>query len=309
MSALRETIVRAAATPFPVLIEGESGTGKELVARAIHRLSPRRDRRFSAVNAAALTDELVEAELFGHSRGAFTGAVAPRAGLFEDAHGGSLFLDEVSELSARAQAKLLRVLQEREIRRVGENTARPVNVRIIAATNRSLSEAARGGTFRDDLLFRLAVITLRLPPLRERAEDVPILAHAIWRTLTVEAGKRAVLGPDAIARLCRHQWAGNVRELQNAMAALVVSAPDRGRVSARHVNGVLAVADGCAFQPPLSLDQTRANCERRAVLGALMRNGGRRTLAARELGLSRQGLTKAIKRLGLNEQGREAGVA
>jgi DNA-binding NtrC family response regulator len=309
IAALREAIARTAATPFPVLVEGESGTGKELVARAIHRLSPRRDRRFSAVNAAALTDELVEAELFGHSRGAFTGAVAPRAGLFEDAHGGSLFLDEVSELSPRAQAKLLRVLQEREIRRVGENTARAVDVRIIAATNRSLSEAVRGGAFRDDLLFRLAVVTLRLPPLRERIEDVPILAQASWRQLAADTGKRAVLGPDAVARLCRHRWPGNVRELQNAMAALIVSAPDRGRVSARHVNAVLADADECAATPPLSLDQTRLSCERSAVLRALVRNGGRRVLAARELGLTRQGLTKAMKRLGLDDGKRDAGVA
>jgi two-component system response regulator HydG len=292
-----------------VLIEGESGTGKELVARAIHRLSPRRDRRFSAVNAAALTDELVEAELFGHSRGAFTGAVAPRAGLFEDAHGGSLFLDEVSELSARAQAKLLRVLQEREIRRVGENTARAVDVRIIAATNRPLSEAARAGAFRGDLLFRLAVVTLRLPPLRERIEDVPILAQASWRQLAADTGKRTLLGPDAVARLCRHRWPGNVRELQNAMAALIVSAPDRGRVSARHVNAVLSDADECAATPPLSLDQTRLHCERSAVLRALVRNGGRRVLAARELGLTRQGLTKAMKRLGLDDGRRDAGVA
>ena len=309
ISSLREAIARTAATPFPVLIEGESGTGKELVARAIHRLSARRDRRFSAVNAAALTDELVEAELFGHSRGAFTGAVAPRAGLFEDAHGGSLFLDEVSELSARAQAKLLRVLQEREIRRVGENTARPVDVRIIAATNRPLAEAARGGAFRGDLLFRLAVVTLRLPPLRDRIEDVPILAQASWRALGAETGKRAVLAPDAIARLCRHHWPGNVRELQNAMAALIVAAPDRGRVSARHVNAVLAGPDEGAATSPLSLDQTRVNCERTAVLRALVRNGGRRMLAARELGLTRQGLTKAMKRLGLDERRSDAGVA
>ena len=304
--ALREAVARAAVTPFPVLIEGESGTGKELVARAIHRLSPRRDRRFVAVNCAALTDELLEAELFGHARGAFTGAVGARIGLVEDAHGGSLFLDEVSELSARAQAKLLRVLQEREVRRVGENTSRVVDVRVVAATNRPLTEAVRVAAFRADLLFRLAVVRLSVPPLRDRVEDIPPLAHAFWRSLVGQAGKRAVLGPDAIALLCRHAWPGNVRELQNAMAALVVIAPDRGRVGNRHVGQVLSADAGHASSLPLH--RARANVERTAVAGALARHGGRRTHAARELGMTRQGLTKAMKRLGLSGDWR-TGVA
>jgi DNA-binding NtrC family response regulator len=306
--ALREAVARAAVTPFPVLVEGESGTGKELVARAIHRLSPRRDRRFVAVNCAAFTDELVEAELFGHTRGAFTGAIGSRTGLFEDAHGGSLFLDEVGELSPRAQAKLLRVLQEREVRRVGENASRPVDVRVVAATNRPLSDAIRQATFREDLLFRLAVVRLRVPPLRDRIEDIPLLAHASWRLLASQAGKRALLGPDAIAQLCRYSWPGNVRELQNAMAALLVTAPDRGRIGARHVSHVLAASSAENQAPSLPLHRTRANFERTAVAGALARHGGRRTLAARELGLTRQGLTKAMKRLGLAD-GAETGVA
>ena len=308
---LREAVARAAVTPFPVLIEGESGTGKELVARAAHRLSPRRDRRFVAVNCAALTDELVEAELFGHARGAFTGALGPRAGLIEEAHGGSLFLDEVSELSPRAQAKLLRVLQEREVRRVGENAPRAVDARVIAATNRPLAAAVKDGAFREDLLFRLAVVRLHVPPLRDRVEDVPILAHAFWRSLAAETGKRAVLGPDAVAALCRHPWPGNVRELQNAMAALVVTAPDRGRVGARHVGQVLAAGTGEPATPARPLHRARADMERSAVAGALARHGGRRTAAARELGLTRQGLSKAMKRLGLatREKGPETGVA
>jgi DNA-binding NtrC family response regulator len=297
--ALREAVARAAITPFPVLVEGESGTGKELVARAIHRLSPRRDRRFVAVNCAALTDELVEAELFGHTRGAFTGAIGSRTGLVEDAHGGSLFLDEVSELSPRAQAKLLRVLQEREVRRVGENMPRAVDVRVVAATNRPLADAVRLGSFREDLLFRLAVVRLQVPPLRDRIEDVPLLAHAIWRSLTVETGRRAVLGPDALAQLCRHSWPGNVRELQNAMAGLLVLAPERGRISARHVGQVLSTSFDASQFPSLPLHRARANVERTAVAGALARHGGRRTPAARELGLTRQGLTKAMKRLGV----------
>ena len=299
--SVREAIARAAGATFPVLIEGESGTGKELVARAVHRLSPRRDRRLCAVNCAALTDELVEAELFGHARGAFTGAVGTRVGLFEDASGGSLFLDEVSELSPRAQAKLLRALQEREIRRLGENVPRAIDVRVISAANVSLGEAVGLGRFREDLLFRLAVVRIRLPPLRERLEDVPVLTHAFWRRLAPEAGKRAVLAPDAIAALCRHRWPGNVRELQNVLAGLAVSAPVRGRITARHV--ALAVNVGAPSDQSLPLDVARRSFEQRLVSAALARHAGRRSAAARDLGLTRQGLTKAIKRLGLQRTG------
>jgi DNA-binding NtrC family response regulator len=307
--SLREAVARAAATSFPVLIEGESGTGKELVARAVHRLSARRDRRFSAINCAALTDDLIEAELFGHTRGAFTGAVGARTGLFEEAHGGTLFLDEVGELSARAQAKLLRVLQEREIRRLGENASRPVDVRVVAATNRPLGAAASTGLFRQDLRFRLAVVRLRLPPLRERLEDVPLLTQSFWRQLTAETGKRAVLSADALAALCRYSWPGNVRELQNAVAALVVLAPSRGRVHARHVCQVLSGDTGPSDAAGVPLDQARRTFERQVITAALVRHSGRRTEAARELGLSRQGLTRAIKRLGVVATPGAEGVA
>jgi transcriptional regulator with GAF, ATPase, and Fis domain len=307
-AGIRDAVIRCAATPFPVLIEGESGTGKELVARAVHRLSARRDRRFCAVNCAALSDDLVEAELFGHTRGAFTGAVAPRAGLFEEAHGGTLFLDEVGELSPRAQAKLLRVLQEREIRRVGENVSRAIDVRIVAATNRSLAEASAHGAFRNDLLFRLAVVRIRLPPLRGRAEDIALLAQSFWRRMTIDLGKRAVMSADVLARLSACDWPGNIRELQNIIAGLAVLAPARGRVTRRHVEQVLADAGAAACRPPMSLERARWSCEQQTVSAALARHAGRRTAAARELGLTRQGLTKAIRRLRIRDE-RFEGVA
>jgi DNA-binding NtrC family response regulator len=294
---------------FPVLIEGESGTGKELVARALHRLSPRRDRRFVAVNCAALTDDLVEAELFGHTRGAFTGAVGARTGLFEEASGGTLFLDEVSELSPRAQAKLLRVLQEHEIRRLGENAPRRVDVRVVAATNLPLSEAVASGRFRDDLRFRLAVVRLRLPALRDRLEDLPLLTHVFWRKAMAETGKRAVLGADALAGLGRHTWPGNIRELQNVISGLAVAAPVHGRVTRRHaahVLGELSQPDHVAIVP---LETARIEFERRLVAAALARHAGRRRAAAHDLGLTRQGLTKALRRLGLAGDEHAAGVA
>lgn len=309
IQAVRESVARAAAAPFPVLIEGESGTGKELVARALHRLSPRRDRKLCAVNCAALTDDLVEAELFGHTRGAFTGAIAPRAGLFEEAHGGTLFLDEVTELSPRAQAKLLRVLQEREIRRVGENTSRPVDVRVIAACNVRLTEVVSTGQFRADLRFRLAVVRINLPPLRDRVEDIPALAQLFWRRAAGEAGTRSALGPDALARLARHAWPGNVRELQNVISGLVVAAPSRGRVGSRHVDQVLAHTPAAPNGASVPLDSARRGFERRMIAAALVRHSGRRGPAATELGLTRQGLTKALRRLGLAHEDDAAGVA
>jgi DNA-binding NtrC family response regulator len=312
MAEVRIAIARAAATSFPVLVEGESGTGKELVARALHRLSARRERRFLAVNCAALTDELVEAELFGHARGAFTGAIGPRTGLFEEANGGTLFLDEVGELSPRAQAKLLRVLQEREVRRVGENASRAIDVRVVSATNVPLAEAVARGRFRDDLRFRLAVVTIRQPPLRDRLEDLPVLAHVFWRRAVAETGKRAYLGADALAQMTRHSWPGNVRELQNVVSGLAVAAPSCGRVTARHVGQVLQYVSGvepAASAQALPLEAARRVFERRLVASTLARHAGRRSAAAQDLGLTRQGLAKALRRLGLADEEDAAGVA
>ena len=308
--AVRATLARIAATPFNVLIEGESGTGKELAARAIHRLSARRDRPLLTINCAALGDELMEAELFGHTRGAFTGALGPRAGIFEDAHGGTLFMDEVGELTPRAQAKLLRVLQEGEVRRLGENAPRKVNVRVIAATNRGLTGLVAAGAFREDLLFRLAVTRVVMPPLRERVEDIPALALTFWQRLVEESGSRSVLGTDAIAALCGYPWPGNVRQLQNAMAGLVVIAPERGRVTPRHVAEVV-LGRPATPEAPTALHHSRSQWEQHTVASVLARHGGRRSAAARELGLTRQGLGKAIKRLGIDDarRRRSRGVA
>jgi DNA-binding NtrC family response regulator len=297
MSDVRATIARAAAAPFAVLIQGESGVGKELAARAIHQLSPRRERPFSDLNCAALPDDLFESELFGHARGAFTGAVTERPGLFESSSGGTLFLDEVADLSARGQAKLLRVLQQQEVRRIGETFSRPVDVRVIAAANRDLTEEAAAARFRSDLLYRLDVIRLRIPPLRERPEDIAPLALHLWRAAALRVGTAATLSHGALSALARYHWPGNVRELQNVVAALAVSAPSRGHVRAHLLPPAIT---GATYVRATRLAEARAQFERRAVESALARQGGNRSRAARELGLSRQGLLKMMARLGLS---------
>jgi DNA-binding NtrC family response regulator len=295
MSEVRRAVTRAATAPFSVLVEGESGSGKELVARALHQLSPRRERRFCDLNCAALPDELLESELFGHTRGAFTGAVADRAGLIEEADGGTLFLDEVADLSPRAQAKLLRVLQQQEVRRVGAAFSRKVDVRVVSAANRDMRREASEGRFRQDLLYRLDVVRIRVPPLRERPEDIPLLANHFWAQAVERVGSKAVLTHGVLAALSRYHWPGNVRELQNVIAGLAVSAPARGRVKA----GLLPQAMIGAGAPPSRLSEARDQFERRFIELALSRAGGRRARAARELGLSRQGLLKMMARLGL----------
>ena len=296
MSELRRAIERAAPAPFAILIEGESGSGKELVARAIHRCSLRRDRPFCTLNCAALPDDLIEAELFGHARGAFTGAVGERAGVFEEAHGGTLFLDEIGELSPRAQAKLLRVLQEGELRRIGENLSRHVDVRIVSATNRDLRQEVAAGRFRLDLLYRLDVIRLVVPPLRDRREDIPIIADHFWREAAGRIGSRAVLGAATAAALARYDWPGNVRELQNVLAALAVRTPRRGVVPPEALPPQFGGGRGAEA---CKLDEARRTFEERFVRAALIRTGGHRGRAATELGVSRQGLTKLLTRLGI----------
>ncbi len=300
MASLRSEIARAARAPFNVVIEGESGSGKELVARAIHGLGPRKHAGLCALNCAALADDLIEAELFGHARGAFTGAVAERKGLFEDADGGTLVLDEVGELSGRAQAKLLRAIQEGEVRRVGENFTRSVDVRVVAATNRSLRAAVESGGFRRDLLYRLEVIRIVVPPLRARPDDIPVLAAHFWRQAAARMQSRCTLAPETVAALARHDWPGNVRELQNVMAALAAAAGRRGSIGPGHLPTVIARgAPGAAAQ---NLEDARRAFEARFVRAALARAGGRRAQAASDLGLTRQGLVKLMARLGIGER-------
>ncbi len=297
--ALRAAVVRAARAPFPVLVEGESGSGKELVARGVHRFGPRRDRRLCTVNCAALADDLLEAELFGHARGAFTGAVGERAGLFEEADGGTIFLDEVGELSPRAQAKLLRVLQDGEVRRVGENMPRRVDARIVAATNRRLDEEVAANRFRADLRFRLDVVRIVVPPLRERASDIPSLAAHFWTEAAARVGTAATLTAETLSTLARYDWPGNVRELQNVIASLAVHAPRRGRIGPAVLP--VHIARGAATGAT-TFEAARHEFERRFVRAALAHAGGQRTRAARTLGVSRQGLAKMMRRLRIHEK-------
>jgi transcriptional regulator with PAS, ATPase and Fis domain len=290
---VRATLPRVAMSGLPVLVLGESGTGKELVARAIHALSPRGRRGFVAHNCGATPDSLIESELFGHARGAFTGAVADRAGLFEAADQGTLFLDEIGDASALLQMKLLRVLQEGEARRVGDTRVRRLDVRIVSATHRGLEDAVAAGGFRADLFFRLNAVRLRLPPLRERGHDVVLLArHYLARAA---GGHAPEPDPALIAHLLRYPWPGNVRELANACAYAVRVGGAREVVALEHW------PEPALRDPRAGLGlhaETRALEEHR-VREALTRTRGNKTRAARSLGLSRQGLLKKLRRFGM----------
>jgi transcriptional regulator with PAS, ATPase and Fis domain len=250
------------------------------------------------VNCAALPDELLESELFGHTRGAFSGAVVDRAGLFEEADGGTLLLDEVADLSSRAQAKLLRAVQQQEVRRVGESFSRKIDVRVVAAANRDMRAEAAAGRFRQDLLYRLDVVRIHIPPLRERPVDIPVLAEHCWNAATARTGSKARLSPATLAELSRYQWPGNVRELQNVIASLVVAAPHRGWVRPSLLPPVIGLATTVSSG---RLAEAREQFERRFVELALARAGGNRARAARSLGLSRQGLMKTLVRLRLDQ--------
>ena len=292
-----EQLPRIAASGLPVLLLGETGSGKEVVSRALHVLSPRRRQPFVAQNCGATPDTLIESELFGHARGAFTGAILDRTGLFEAAEGGTLLLDEIGDASPLLQMKLLRVLQEGEARRVGDSRARRVDVRVIAATHRPLERVVTSGGFRADLFFRLAAVRLRLPSLRERGRDVLLLARHFLARAAARAGCPAPeLAPDLADRLLRHAWPGNVRELSNACAFAVAVSGARTLVGGEHwpdAPFAETVAEGSGLHA-----ETRALEERR-LRETLRRTQGNKTQAARALGLSRQGLLKKLRRYGL----------
>jgi DNA-binding NtrC family response regulator len=302
MRKLYRLIAQVARTTTTVLVTGESGTGKELIARAIHRQGPRRDKRFVAVNPAALSDALVESELFGHEKGAFTGAWQRKVGRFELAHGGTLFLDEISSLKPELQVKLLRVLQEREIERVGGTHPIRVDVRIIAATNIDLRQAVTNGAFREDLYYRLAVVPIAVPPLRDRRDDIPLLVGHFVRRYNHEFTKRIEgFSPEALAALREHPWPGNVRELQNVVERLVVLV-DGTVIGLNDLPLDLLLPDPRARlreAETLPLKQATDDFERQIVLRVLERVRWNRSEAARILGLHRNTLATMLMRWGL----------
>jgi transcriptional regulator with GAF, ATPase, and Fis domain len=266
-----------------VLIEGETGTGKELIAAAVHYRSRRRDKLFVAQNCAALAESLLESELFGHKKGSFTGAVDEKKGLFEIADGGTLFLDEITETPPSLQSKLLRALQEGEIRPVGATSSKHVNVRIVAATNRNLEDEVAKGRFREDLYYRLKVFPIRLPPLREREGDVVLLANRFLDALNERHGTAKRWAAGALAELERREWRGNVRELKNAVDRAFILSDDLVRIDHREAGGAPSCGGEAAA---LRAGTSIAEAERTLILLTLEHTGGNKTDAARMLGVS-----------------------
>jgi two-component system response regulator AtoC len=314
MRKVYELIQQVAQSKTNVLIVGETGTGKELVARAVHHASPRRSALFVAVNCAAIPGDLLESEMFGYAKGAFTGAVKDKPGKFEMAQGGTLFLDEITEMNPLLQAKLLRVLQENVFERLGSNEPTPLDVRIIAATNRDPMEAVRLGKLREDLYYRIQVFAIELPPLRERAEDVPLLARHFVHKLAGKLGiaSPAGIAPEAVERLQAYRWPGNVREMENVMErALVLS---RGQaIDISHLPQDIAGAGAPAppsaspesapnpgAAPDLALEPAVEALERRLIAQALERCGGNKSKATRLLGISERTLWYKLKKYDIN---------
>lgn len=301
MLEVYRAIARAAPSDATVLVTGASGTGKELVARAIHAHSPRAGRPFTPVNCGSLSEMLLESELFGHEKGAFTGASNRRQGLFEATNGGTIFLDEVSETSLGFQVNLLRVLQEKQVRRLGTNIQVPVDVRILAASNRNLSELIRAGEFREDLYYRLSVVTISLPSLAERRDDIPLLVVHFLENFNQRNDRRVTIDAEAVSRLAAMDWPGNVRELHNVIERLAIFSP-AGRISAEDVQ-----------REDLSKTETNPreetspagavslrDMEREHILRTLQDAQGNKSLAARRLGIERKTLYKKARRLGID---------
>jgi DNA-binding NtrC family response regulator len=323
MENLRQLIRKVARTQATVLISGESGTGKELVARALYRQSPRAAAPFIKLNCAAIPENLIESEFFGHEKGAFTGAVAKREGRFELAHSGTILLDEISEISPQIQAKLLRVLQERELERVGGNRTIKVDVRVIATTNRHLEESVERKEFRQDLFFRLNVVPIRVPPLRERKEDVPFLTQKFMQRFVRKHGARVQgISDECLAALKTHHWPGNVRELQNVIERAVIFCGDGGQLEAEHLGfspkPVHAAVSAAAKAPttpsaPSSVSAqspvlpgpgneivSLAEIEKLHIFAALEKTSQNRTHAAKLLGISIRTLRNKLNEYGVH---------
>jgi two-component system, NtrC family, nitrogen regulation response regulator NtrX len=300
MRKLREEIARVASTDARVLITGENGTGKELVARHIHRLSERREAPLVEVNCAAIPEDLIESELFGHSRGSFTGASEDRRGKFEEADGATLFLDEVADMSAKTQAKVLRALQEGRFTRVGGSRAIASDARVLSATNKTLAEEIRRGAFREDLYFRLAVVPIHVPPLRERTDDIPLLAGHFLREASARFGRKPKsLSAAAVEALEAYRWPGNVRELKNLIERLMILSPSeevqREDLPSEFREGELA--ETAVRQAPLR--DARDDFERRYILAALKKNRGNVSRTAEALDLERSNLYRKLKAYGI----------
>jgi DNA-binding NtrC family response regulator len=296
MLAVYKQIAYAVDSMAPVLIQGESGTGKELVARAIHVHGARAARPFVVVNCGAITETLLESELFGHVRGAFTGAIADRKGVFEQAHSGTVFLDEIGDMPPAMQVKLLRVLQDGEVRPVGGNRTIHTDARVVAATNVDLDRSVADQRFRQDLYYRLSVIVIHLPALRDRREDIPLLIELFVRNASARTGRHVTISPDAIVALMSYRWPGNVRELENTIERLVVFS--RGRVELADLPATVLAAPSFEermFQGLPSLDEL----ERRYLVHVLEAVGGNRSRAAEALGIDRRTLYRMAERLGI----------
>ena len=297
VSAVRDLIEKVRDTDAPVFIWGESGTGKELAARIIHAPGRRRSGQFVAVNCGAIPENLLESELFGNARGSFTGAVRDKAGLVEEAHGGSFFLDEIGDLPLSLQAKLLRVLEERRIRRVGETRPRPVDVRFISATNKDLEREVGRGNFREDLYYRLKIITIELPPLRERKEDILLLLDTFLDEFSRSMGRaRQHFSPQALELLLSYPWPGNVRELQNEVQRCLIVAGDGPLVREDFLSPKINPARETYSPDSQGFFAARAAFEKRFLREALARCHYHRTRTASEIGLTRQGLFKLLKK-------------
>jgi transcriptional regulator with PAS, ATPase and Fis domain len=290
-------IDRVKNTDVPVFIWGESGTGKELVARTIHEEGRTKQGKFVAVNCGAIPDHLLESELFGHVRGAFTGALRDRPGLIEDAHGGTFFLDEIGDLSHSLQSKLLRLLQEKEFRRVGDNRTRRVNVRFISATNKKIEREVGRGRFREDLYYRLKIFTIEIPPLRDRKEDILfLLNHFIEEYCRRMKRERVYLSPRSLELLLNYSWPGNVRELQNEIQRCIVLCGDGALIKEEHLSSKINLQQEVHHPDSYDYFRAKADFEKRFINHALSQFQYNRAKTAARIGLSRQGLFKLIKK-------------